>query len=85
MQEKTLEEDFEDKFSGLWLDGMHDYEEDMSYGEKETKEKLLSFISYREEKAKLDLIKAQEAGEIPYYNMILENAYKGQKEETEPY
>lgn len=52
MQEKTLEEEFDDKFLGLWLDGMHDYDEDKSYNEKETRDKLLAFISSREEKVR---------------------------------
>lgn len=35
---------FDEKFDGLWLDGMFDYENETPYGEKETIEKIKSFL-----------------------------------------
>lgn len=36
---------FDKEFEGFWLDGMHDYENDITYDEEETIEKIKQFLS----------------------------------------
>lgn len=38
-----IEKEFDDKFVGLWLDGMHDYEIDEDFSEEEAIKKIKSF------------------------------------------
>lgn len=44
IEDKGWEKEWEDKFGGLWLDGMIDYETDTTYSEGETLDMIKSFI-----------------------------------------
>lgn len=49
-------EKFNDEFAGLWLDGMQDYENDVSYDEMETRKKLQDFIAQVEQETEKRLL-----------------------------
>lgn len=52
-----VEERFQDKFDGLWLDGMTDYENETNYDELETKQKLIDHILSERKIAQEEILK----------------------------
>lgn len=57
--DKGMSERFDEKFDGLWVDGMFDYKTDTVYGVRETKEKLKYFIQ-----SEIDMAKAERDREL---------------------